>query len=287
MPPLPSKAVEMLLTRRKLFEKIMQHVATRKIQNHVQATGARMAATPEQFGMQIGKQMGKQAILGPGLLGAGLGAMTSPEGHRMEGAGRGAAKATGTTLGAVAGIPAGILAALMLLKGKKTPRIPGGVGARVWARRGVRNMTNMSAAVGLGAPAGAAVGGGAGYAGTSALLGQPSWENKQASMLGGVLGSGVGGLAGAAGGGILGALTGGALGGGPGAGLGLLSGGALGLGAGAHLGGNIGASIGKKKKDEKSEKDESPAEEKKEDTAEEEVKESAAKLLAQLQKNAQ
>ena len=283
MPPLPvSKTVEMMLTRRKLFEKIMQHVASRKIQNHVQATGDRMAATPQQFGMQIGKTMGKQAFLGPGLLGAGMGAMTSPEGHRMEGAGRGAVKATGTTLGAAAGIPAGILAALMLIKGKKMPRIPGGVGARAWARRGARNMANMSTAVGVGAPAGAAVGGGAGYAGTSAFLGKPSWEKKEASVLstiGGGLGAGVGGLAGLTGGGLLGALTGGAMGGAHGAGLGLLGGGALGLGAGAHLGGNIGASIGKKKKEKPAEKDEKPEAEEKDDKGDEEVKESSSKKL--------
>jgi hypothetical protein len=191
MPPIPaSKLTELLLSRRKLFEKIVQHVATRKIQNHVQATGARMAATPEQFGMQVGKQMGKQAFLGPGLLGAGIGAATSPAGHRMEGASRGAVKATGTSLGAVAGVPAGVLTALMLLKGKKLPRIPGrGPIPYPMGRRSAENLARLYAAVGVGAPAGAAVGGGAGYAGTSALLGKPSWEKKEAGVASSALNS--------------------------------------------------------------------------------------------------
>lgn len=295
MPPLPtSKLTELMLTRRKLFEKIMQNVATRKIQNSIQATGDRMSVTPQQFGMQVGKTMGKQAFLGPGLLGAGIGAATSPAGHRMEGASRGALKATGTSLGAVAGVPAGVLAALMLLKGKKLPRIPGrGIHAYPLSRRNAETLGKLYAAVGVGAPAGAAVGGGAGYAGTSALLGKPSWENKQASVLsvlGGLAGGGLGGLAGGAGGGILGALGGGALGGGPGAGLGLLAGGAAGLGAGAHMGGNIGASIGagfsKKKEKPESEEKEEKAEEKSESSGDEEVKKSAAAVLAQLQKHA-
>lgn len=110
------------------------------------------------------------------------------------------------------------------------------------------------------------------------------------SVLGGLAGGGLGGLAGGAGGGILGALGGGALGGGPGAGLGLLAGGAAGLGAGAHMGGNIGASIGagfsKKKEKPESEEKEEKSEEKSESSGDEEVKESAARVLAQLQKNA-
>lgn len=57
----PSKLSELVLTRRKLFEKIMQNVATRKIQNSIQATGDRMSVTPQQFGMQVGKTMNKQA----------------------------------------------------------------------------------------------------------------------------------------------------------------------------------------------------------------------------------
>ena len=293
MPPLPTaKLTALMLSRRKLFEKIVQHVASKKIQNSIQATGDRMAATPQQFGMQIGKTMGKQAFLGPGLIGAGLGAVTSPEGHRMEGAGRGAAKATGTSLGAVAGIPAGILAAMMLMKGKRLPVPRGGIKIPRRFDMNQRNRENLGklvAAVGMGAPAGAAVGGGAGYAGTSAILGKPSWEQpKTASLLsslGGGLGAGVGGLAGGVGGGLMGALTGGALGGGPGAGIGLLSGGALGLGAGAHLGGNIGASIGKKKKDDEP-KEESDEKEDKSDEGDEDVKKSAAAVLAQLQKNA-
>jgi hypothetical protein len=300
MPMPTSKTVEMLLTRRKLFEKIMQHVASRKIQNHVQATGDRMAVTPQQFGMQMGKQMGKQAFLGPGLLGAGVGAMTSPEGHRLEGASRGAVKATGAGLGAAVGIPGGILAAMMLLKNKRLSAGMTNAGARIGKAspytlntRNRENLAKLVASVGLGAPAGAVIGGTGGYSLASSALGKPSWEGKKASVLsaiGGGLGAGVGGLAGLTGGGILGALTGGALGGGQGAGLGLLGGGALGLGAGAHLGGNIGASIGKKKPtEEKSEKaeDEAPETEKKEDADDAEVKESAAKVLAQLQKNAQ
>jgi hypothetical protein len=316
MPPIPvSKLTELALSRRKLFEKIMQHVATRKIQNSMQATGDRMTITPQQFGMQLGKQ---SALVLPSMgVGAGLGAVTAPSGHRMEGAGRGAAKGTGTGLGAMIGAPVGALGALALTAAnprlgkalfspskqqlanylrqmfrrgdvlRRRPIRAGGPGAAIDKKLQLANTL-----IG-GGTAGVFGGGAAGYAGTSAALGKPSWEKKEASVLsvlGGLTGGGLGGLAGGAGGGILGALGGGALGGGPGAGLGLLAGGAAGLGAGAHMGGNIGSNIGasfsKKKEKPESEEKEEKSEEKSEDSGDEEVKKSAAAVLAQLQKNA-
>jgi hypothetical protein len=245
-------------------------------------------------------------------LGAGLGAVTAPAGHRMEGAGRGAAKGTGTGVGATVGAPAGALGALALslmnprvgktLFGPSSRQL--GTYLRQLARTGKltkvlrpghmkpENKLQLANTLLGGGAAGAAGGGGLGYASTSAMLGKPSWEKKEASVLsvlGGLAGGGLGGLAGGAGGGILGALGGGALGGGPGAGLGLLAGGAAGLGAGAHMGGNIGTSIGagfskKKEKPESAEKEEK-SEEKSENTDDEDVKKSAAVVLAQLQKN--
>lgn len=254
------------------------------------------------------RAMNKQAIVVPSLLGAGLGALTSPEGHRAEGAGRGAAKGVGTSLGAIAGVPLGILAAVAALKGRKLPQTlaPFRRLARLpklpysGKQQNAENMARTMAILGIGAPGGAVVGGGAGYAGTSALLGKPSWEGKKASVLsvlGGLTGGGLGGLAGGAGGGILGALGGGALGGAPGAGLGILAGGAAGLGAGAHVGGTIGSDIGRsfsKKKEEKPESDEN-AEEGEEDTNKEkemdkysthDIVKNASAVLAQMRKNA-
>lgn len=324
MPPIPaSKLTEMALSRRKLFEKIMQHVATRKIQNSIQATGDRMSVTPAQFGMQVGQQVGKQAFVTLPVtagIGAGLGAATSPSGHRMEGLGRGAVKGTGTGVGMIGGGMGGALGALALaavsprigktLFGPSTSQLADALkrfvqrGGRTVTRGGkkipVRSPGSISPytdaylrnAIVRGGTTGAVGGAGLGYAGASAAMGKPSWEKKEASVLsvlGGLAGGGLGGLAGGAGGGILGALGGGALGGGTGAGLGLLAGGAAGLGAGAHMGGNIGADIGRsfsKKKEKPENEKEEKSEEKSEDSGDEEVKESAAAVLNQLQKNA-
>ena len=203
MPPIPaSKMTELLLSRRKLFEKIVQHVAKRRVENTIQATGARMSATPQQFGMQVGKQMGKQALVflpAAAGIGAGLGAVTSPAAHRSEGAGRGALKATGTAVGATVGAPLGMLAALMMMtRGKKMPgRFLGGsrrIGGATATRRAppIRTgeaLARLYAAIGLGGGTGGALGGTAGYAGTSAMLGKPSWENKQAGAASSVLNS--------------------------------------------------------------------------------------------------
>jgi len=206
MPPIPvSKLTELALSRRKLFEKIMQHVATRKIQNSMQATGDRMTITPQQFGMQLGKQ---SALILPSMgVGAGLGAVTAPSGHRMEGAGRGAAKGTGTGLGAMIGAPVGALGALALTAAnprlgkalfspskqqlanylrqmfrrgdvlRRRPIRAGGPGAAIDKKLQLANTL-----IG-GGTAGVFGGGAAGYAGTSAALGKPSWEKKEASML--------------------------------------------------------------------------------------------------------
>ena len=319
MPPIPvSKFTEMLLSRRKLFEKIVQHVASKKIQNSIQATGDRMSVTPQQFGMQVGKTMGKQAaLILPSMgIGAGLGVLSSPAGHRMEGAGRGAAKGTGAGLGATLGAPIGAAGALALsLMSPRAGKALFGPSSRQLGNyfktlaRNVKlkkplqrvhitaeNRLQLLNTLGGAGAAGAAGGAGLGYAGASAAMGEPSWANKQSSMLGGALGAGVGGMAGGVGGGLLGAMTGGAMGGAPGAGLGLLSGGAMGLGAGAHLGGNIGASIGKKKKKDDEPKEESAEnEEKSDDTNKEkemdkhsthDIVKNASVVLAQLRKNA-
>ena len=301
MPPIPvSKLTELALSRRKLFEKIMQHVATRKIQNSMQATGDRMTITPQQFGMQMGQQMKKAFFTLPAAagIGAGLGAVTAPTGSvsgaddikmRMESTGRGAVKGLSTGAGSTGGMMLGTLLAMLATRGKFRPRPPRVMGP---TRAGVQNaVSHFGNSVVRGGVPGAVLGGVGGYAAADAALGKPSWEGKKASVLsvlGGLAGGGLGGLAGGAGGGILGALGGGALGGGTGAGLGLLAGGAAGLGAGAHMGGNIGANIGasfsKKKEKPESEEKEEKSEEKSEDSGDEEVKKSAAAVLAQLQK---
>jgi hypothetical protein len=136
-------------------------------------------------------------------IGAGLGAITSPSGHRMEGVGRGATKGTGTGIGATIGAPIGALGMLALALrnpsiGKKMlgpssqqlnafrthlhslvgkapkPNRPGYISPENKLRLG---NTLLSGGIG------GAVGGGAlGYAGTDALLGKPTWEtNKQAN----------------------------------------------------------------------------------------------------------
>lgn len=323
MPPIPAnKLTALMLSRRTLFEKIVQHVATRKIQNSITATGDRMNVTPQQFGTHMGKQLGKQsAVVLPSMgIGAGLGAVTSPSGHRMEGAGRGATKGMGFGIGSLGGGALGAIGAAGL--GLLNPRAGKALfgpnktqlveAMKRWLSRGGRTITRngkklpvrspgrmspytdamLRNAVNRGGLVGGLGGGVGGYALADAALPAPSWEKKEASVLsvlGGLAGGGLGGLAGGAGGGILGALGGGALGGGPGAGLGLLAGGAAGLGAGAHMGGNIGSSIGAsfgKKKEDKPESDEK-AEETPADAGEEEVKESAAAVLNQLRKNAQ
>lgn len=134
--------------------------------------------TPYAFGGAV-----KKAFLGPGLVGAGLGALTSPEGHRSEGAYRGAAKGTGTGLGALAGMPLGVLATAMLLKGRgrKIPlRATSGPmrGARPFTQNQAnrQNLGRALVALGIGAPVGGVAGGAAGYGATSAALGKPSWD---------------------------------------------------------------------------------------------------------------
>lgn len=212
MPPIPaSKLTELALSRRKLFEKIMQHVATRKIQNSIQATGDRMSVTPQQFGMQVGKQVGKQAFVTLPItagVGAGLGAVTSPSGHRMEGLGRGAVKGTGTGAGMIGGGVGGALGALALAAA--SPRIGktlfGPSAAQLadalkrFVQRGGRTITRggkkvpvrspgtlspytdayLRNAIVRGGTTGAVGGAGLGYAGASAAIGKPSWENKEA-----------------------------------------------------------------------------------------------------------
>lgn len=168
--------VELLYSRRKLFEKIVANIARRKIQNQVQATGDRMAATPQQFGMQVGKQMGKQSALFLPAAGVGgaLGAATSPSGHRIEGAGRGAIKGTATAAGGLAAMPVGMMLALALTRGKYKPRPRRGMGPTPEMMKHV-----MNSLVYGGIPGGAA-GAVGGYAAANSALGKPSWENKTA-----------------------------------------------------------------------------------------------------------
>jgi len=213
------------------------------------------------------------------FVGGGLGAMTSPEGHRMEGAARGAVKGTGTGLGALAGMPLGVLAAAMMLKGRRLPFMHKGMtnAARSAARKVTQNdvnghnLANALMSVGIGAPVGGVVGGAGGYAATSAALGKPSWQKssapsqpssamgKESFLAGATLGAGLGALTSEPGHRAEGIGRGAVIGGGThmgamgGAGLGALGGAGLGalLGrlagntrAGAGLGAGLGAGVG-------------------------------------------
>ena len=83
--PLVNVPVDVLYTRRKLLEKIVQNMAQRKIQNSMLATGDRMTATPEQFGKNLAQsisQMGKKA--GIDLRGALRGAIDGNYGKMLE-----------------------------------------------------------------------------------------------------------------------------------------------------------------------------------------------------------
>jgi hypothetical protein len=165
MPPIPPNSffnkelvnvpVQLLYSRRKLFEKIVANLAKRKIQNSIQATGDRMAATPQQFGMQIGQQIKKSFLTGASI-GALGGLATSKPGERALGAGRGALIGGGTELGAVGGLGMG-------------SALGGLSGATLGALLG-----NPAAGAGLGMLAGGAaggVGGGMlGHMGTKAIL---------------------------------------------------------------------------------------------------------------------
>lgn len=140
--------------------------------------------TPFDFGRQIGTYTTKRAFftLPAAALGAGLGAVTSPEGHRTEGAYRGAAKGSGTAVGGLLGMPLGVLAAAALMKGKNLRPTARMMAQRPMRRdmnaRNIQGLSRLFAAVGLGVPVGGVAGGTAGYAATSAGLGKPSWEQK-------------------------------------------------------------------------------------------------------------
>jgi hypothetical protein len=168
--------VELLYSRRKLFEKIVSNIARRKIQNHVQATGDRMAVTPQQFGMKVEQQMRKQSafFLPAAGVGGALGAVTSPAGHRVEGAGRGAVKGTAAAGGAALGLPIGTLLALMATRGKFKPRPTRGMGPSPQAIKHL--MTSLV----YGGTPGAAAGGVGGFMAANSALGKPSWEKKTA-----------------------------------------------------------------------------------------------------------
>lgn len=193
--------VELLYSRRKLFEKIVANIARRKIQNQVAATGDRMTATPQQFGMQIAQQMKKQALYdtfttGTTALGGGLGAVTAPAGHRVEGTARGAVKGLAGGIGAETGLLGGTLLAALAMAPRLRGRLPRGISiapelANRMAAKGVKplrrdmnamnreNLQRMMAHVGkstlVGGIPGAALGGYSGASLADAALGKPSW----------------------------------------------------------------------------------------------------------------
>lgn len=151
MPPIPvSKLTELALSRRKLFEKIMQHVATRKIQNSIQATGDRMSVTPQQFGMQIGQQVKKSSFAPGGGLGGGAlseSALGAPSWEKKEAAAGVKQASVLSVLGGLAGGGLGGLAG-------------GGAGGIIGALGG--GALGGSPGAGLGLLAGGAAGLGAG-----------------------------------------------------------------------------------------------------------------------------
>lgn len=79
----PDKLKEMLLSRRRLFEMIAANTMKRKLQNSIQATGDRMAATPQQFGMQVGNQVKKAFMQGATNAVRGLGIQAGRAGLRL------------------------------------------------------------------------------------------------------------------------------------------------------------------------------------------------------------
>jgi hypothetical protein len=146
--------------------------------------------TPYDFGKHVGKQA---FVMLPGMLGAGLGAITAPTGQasglqdaqiRAESIGRGAAKGTGAGLG----LTAGALLATMLTKGRlKIPRgsltaagqRAANTGSRLPYPRGIKPSVLLAEAMKqkiLPRVGGTLGGGVAGYTGADALLGKPSWE---------------------------------------------------------------------------------------------------------------
>lgn len=150
--------VQLLYSRRKLFEKIIANVAKRKLENHVQATGDRMSMTPQQFGMNIAHQTKKSFMVG-GTLGALGGLATSKKNKRGLGAGRGALIGGGTELGVYPGAALGGLGGLAL----------GGLISAL-ARRNGAQMGDMLTGGALGAGAGALGGGYLGNIASRALL---------------------------------------------------------------------------------------------------------------------
>ena len=151
--------------------------------------------TPYDFG----KHIGKQAFLLPAVSGIADG-LLAPSGHRMEGVGRGVTKGVGGSVGSAVGVPTGIAGAIALalinprlgraLFGASRNQL-GNIGKKVvhkWNGTGIRPLTPIQKIYGQnlitrGGTAGAIGGGIAGIAGTSALMGKPSWESldKQAA----------------------------------------------------------------------------------------------------------
>jgi hypothetical protein len=149
--------------------------------------------TPQQFGVHVGKQLGKQAFLLPALTGI-AGGVTAPSGHRMEGVGRGVAQGVGGSIGSAIGVPTGIAGAIALalinprlgrtLFGASRSQL-GNISKKVvnkWNGTGFRPLTPLQKIYGQnlisrGGTAGAIGGGVAGITGTGALMGKPSWDS--------------------------------------------------------------------------------------------------------------
>lgn len=141
--------------------------------------------TPYEFGVHVGKQ----AFFLPAVGGV-AGAVTAPSGHRMEGLGRGVTQGAGGSVGSAVGVPTGIAGALALslisprlgkaLFGAHSRQL-GNIGKKLLRARGPRPLTPAQRIYGQnlitrGGTAGAIGGSVAGIAGTSALMGKPSWE---------------------------------------------------------------------------------------------------------------
>lgn len=159
--------VQLLYSRRKLFEKILANVAKRKLENHVQATGDRMSMTPQQFGMNIAQQTKKSFMVG-GAVGALGGLATSKKNERGLGAGRGALIGGGTELGMYPGAALGGLGGMAL----------GGLISALARRNGAQTSDVLTGGA-LGAGAGALGGGYLGNIASRALLDDSSHSKQK------------------------------------------------------------------------------------------------------------
>lgn len=133
------------------------------------APGAGIRITTPQRSMRT-MTVGAQTKVGFALPGALIGTATAPQGHRMEGLGRGAVAGFGTGVGSSLGAGMGGLAGMGT-----------GAAAAALAKLLGHDMDTGSAmqigGVG-GAGLGALAGGYAGFKGTQHMMGAPNWEDK-------------------------------------------------------------------------------------------------------------